>query len=174
MRTLLDSFVLSTTVEASAKSVSVSKNMAMRYRRILLRFVEKADEKSVLSGKEVHVDETYVTLYGLVAEKKMKGISSQKEGIAIGTNSDNRIYLKDIGAGHPISSFPKKTWQGYIAYGSRIAHDSLHGYRGGSIARNRDPKDGSTRRSQRRRRNRSTSTASAPESSDSGATSWNT
>lgn len=79
----------------------------------------------------MQVDETYVKLYGMVmGKRKMKGFSSQKEGIAIGTDSDNRIHLKDILAGHPTSSVLKKTWQGYIAHGSRITHDSLHGYRG--------------------------------------------
>lgn len=130
VRELLDSLVLSTTVVASAKSASISKNTAMRYRRILLRFVQKADEKPVLSGNGVQVDETYVTLHGMVTGKKKKGISRQKEGIAIGTDSENHIHLKDIGAGHPTSEVLKKTWQGCISDGSTITHDSLHGYKG--------------------------------------------
>lgn len=43
MRILLDSLVLSTIIDTSARSASISKNIVMRYRRILSGFVEKAD-----------------------------------------------------------------------------------------------------------------------------------
>lgn len=131
VRTLLDSLVLSTTVIASAKAVSVSKNTAMRYRRIFLRFVEKADKKPVLSGDGVQIDETYLTLYGMIGkDTKKKGISNQKEGIAIGTDATNKVCLKDIGPGHPTSKTLKENWEGKIAEGSTLTHDSLHGYQG--------------------------------------------
>jgi transposase-like protein len=128
VRTLLDSIVLSTSVIASAKEASVSKNTAMRYRRILLGFVEKADKKPVLSKDGVQVDETYLTLYGMIGNNPKKGIFDQKEGIAIGTDATNKVCLKDIGPGHPTSKTLKDAWEGKIAEGSTLTHDSLHGY----------------------------------------------
>ena len=81
VRTLLDSRALPTTVIASAKEALVSKNTAMRYRSILLGFVEMADKKTVLSGDGVQIDETYLTLYGMIGkDPKKKGTSNQKEG----------------------------------------------------------------------------------------------
>lgn len=79
VRALLDSIVLSVTAIASAKEASVSKNTAMRYRRVLLRFVEKADKKPVLYGDGVQVDESYLTLYGMIGKNpKKNGISDRR------------------------------------------------------------------------------------------------
>ena len=131
VRSLLDSLVVDTTVIGAAKETSVSKNTSLRYRHMLLEYVEKADKKPVLSGEGVQVDETYKTLSGMVGhEKKKKGISSQKEAICVGTDYSGRIFLKDLKNGHPTMQSLKNTWTGYIADGSVITHDMLHGYSG--------------------------------------------
>lgn len=63
-------------------------------------------------------------------EKKKKGISFQKEAICIGTDCSGKIFLKDLKDGHPTMQSLKNTWDGYIANGSVITHDKLHGYSG--------------------------------------------
>ena len=131
VRSMLDSLVVDTTVVGAAKETGVSKYTSLRYRHMLLKYVEKADKKPVLSGEGVQVDETYKTLSGMVGhEKKKKGISSQKEAICIGTDCSGRIFLKDLKDGHPTMQSLKNTWSGYIANGSVITHEKLHDYSG--------------------------------------------
>lgn len=123
--------MVDTTVIGAAKETGISKNTSLRYRHMLLKYVEKGDKKPVLSGEGVQVDGTYKTLSGMMGhEKKKKGISSQKEAICIGTDCSGKIFLKDLKDGHPTMQSLKNTWAGYIANGSVITHDTLHGYSG--------------------------------------------
>ncbi len=62
--------------------------------------------------------------------KKLRGISCQKEAIAIGTDETGKAVLKDIGFGHPSRIKLRKAWDGIIDKGSTVTHDSLHGYKG--------------------------------------------
>ena len=130
VRALADSIALGTTVRESAKAANVNKNTAMRYRKMILALVKNADKKPVLSGKGVQIDETYTTLYNMIGdEKKLRGISHQKEAISIGTDESNNIFLKDLGPGHPTCKNLSAVWEGHISQGSIITHDTLHGYR---------------------------------------------
>ena len=125
------SLVLNRTVRDSAKAAGVSKNTARRYRRILLLRLRKRRKKPVLSGPSVQIDETYRTLCGRVrGRKKLRGISCQKEAIAIGTDETGKAVLNDIGCGHPSRIELRKAWDGIIDKGSTVIHDRLHGYKG--------------------------------------------
>ena len=62
--------------------------------------------------------------------RKLRGISCQKEAIAIGTDETGKAVLKDIGFGHPSRIKLRKAWDGIIDKGSTVTHDSLHGYKG--------------------------------------------
>ena len=102
----------------------------MRYRSILLGFVEMADKKTVLSGDGVQIDEIYLTLYGMIGKNpKKKGTSNQKEGKNSHRNGcDEQGLPEGYWAGHPTSKTLKDAWEGKIAEGSTLTHDSLHGY----------------------------------------------
>lgn len=68
---------------------------------MLLRFMKNASRKPVLSGK-VEIDETYRGRSVRTGkDTKKKGISRQKEGMAIGTDSSGKVALCDLKAGHP-------------------------------------------------------------------------
>jgi hypothetical protein len=130
VRVLADSIALGTTVKESAKAAMVNKNTAMRYRKMILALVRNADKKPVLGGKGVQIDETYTTLYNMIGnEKKLRGISHQKEAISIGTDESNHIFLKDLGPGHPTARDLSAVWDGVIGQNSIITHDTLHGYK---------------------------------------------
>ena len=62
--------------------------------------------------------------------KKLRGISFQKEAIAIGTDETGKAVLKDIGFGHPSRIKLRKAWDGIIDKDSTVTHDRLHGYKG--------------------------------------------
>lgn len=130
VRLLADMLVSDTTVIGSAKAAGVSRNTAMRYRRLLLGLAEKADRKPVLSGKDVQVDETYRTLYGMIGkERKLRGISHQKEAVCIGTDASGALFLRDLGPGHPDTAALSEAWRGKVGKGSTVTHDGLRGYR---------------------------------------------
>ncbi len=130
VRELLDLILAGTTVIGSSVIAGVNKNTSLRYRHRLLSYVRKADGKPVLSGK-AEVDETYVGLSGRTkGTGKKRGISSQKEGIAIGTDVKGRIAIADLRAGHPTAESLRKAWKGRIREGTAVIHDRLRGYRG--------------------------------------------
>lgn len=131
IRKACDSLNYDMTVRSTAKYMEVSKNTAMRYRRILLSVLQKANDKGVLGGKDVQVDETYVTLSGMInGNRKLRGISRQKAAIAVGVDSEKGLLMDYIGDGHPTTEGLKKNWEGKIREGSIITHDTLHGYAG--------------------------------------------
>lgn len=59
-------------------------------------------------------------------DTKKKGISRQKEGMAIGTDSSGKV----VKAGHPTLKSLRRAWKGRIKEESTVVHDSLHGYKG--------------------------------------------
>lgn len=130
VRNLLDLLNAGTTIKGAAGRAHINKNTSLRYRHMLLRFMKNASRKPVLSGK-VEIDETYRGRSGRTGKgTKKKGISRQKEGMAIGTDSSGKVALCDLKAGHPTLKSLRRAWKGRIKEGSTVVHDSLHGYKG--------------------------------------------
>lgn len=130
VRNLLDLLNAGTTIKGAARRAHINKNTSLRYRHRLLRFVKKADRKPVLSGT-AEIDETYRGRSGRTGKHtKKKGISCQKEGIAIGTDGSGKLAVYDLKAGHPTLKSLRRAWKGRIGKGSTVIHDSLRGYKG--------------------------------------------